>query len=679
MKLALLKYISFICLLGSFQIHAQIIDLSAIKSEESIGPKEALYFLDTTDKVPAQLQESKFSKIQLPFIPTKNGTHVLLFNCYFSQSKTPVWVKLPNLNCEAIQVDIYNSEGIHLTELKFKKNSSNFILDIQNLPTDTFKLVLRIRSFFSLFIPVKFMNSNKLELTEKRDDLIYSLYFGIIIVMSLYNLFVFFSTRSISYLYYVIYTITFGVAQFALLGYMHTIYKSSGFIFTKQFSIVFSGISGIFGVLFFSSFLEAKKHLKLIYKVLILFALAYVLVIFAGLFKWFGTAFNLLNLNAISVGICGIIGSGYLAYQGNRPARFFFVAWIAFMIALVVFVLTNLGFAPYNNFTKFVLPMGSALEVALLSFALADKINILSQENETLIREQNIILEKQVAERTAELGSALEDLQQAQMQLVNSEKMASLGHLTAGIAHEINNPINFISANVSPLRRDIEDYETLMEMYAQLNADNFNEKIENIHSKAKEVDLEYLKKEIQTLLSGIDEGARRTAEIVKNLKIFSHIDKAEHSFYAINEGVKSTLQLLAHKLSGIYIREDFGDLPPLLCYPGKLNQVFMNILSNAIDALAAAKNPEISVHTYLKDKVIFVEIGDNGMGIPEKILNDIFNPFFTTKDVGSGTGLGLSITISIVQEHGGDIKVKSEQGKGTTFIISLPLIDESKG
>lgn len=667
----------FISLLLSFSAaSAQLLDLNTLNSEQSIEPVYAGYLLKTDNKPDQKLNFSEFSNIELPQIQAKKGTHIIKFDCKGNDNSQNLWLKFPYLNCESISAAVYTPDGRLIRDLEFRENSSNYVLPIPHLDVDTFSIVLKIRSSFPLFVPARFMVEHKLELSEKRDDLIYSMYFGIIIIMCLYNIFVYVSTRSKSYIYYVFYTLTFGIAQFILLGYLKAIFPGVGLISAKQSAVIFFGLSGIFGIWFFISFLEARKNLPIIYKIFLFLAISYSLLIVSGFLKLFGISFNLLNINGLLVGLVGIGGSGYLAYKGNRPARFFLIAWVTFIVGLVIFVLTQLGMAPYNEFTKFVLPMGSAIEVSLLSFALADKINILQQENETLVREQNIILEKQVAERTAELGDALDNLKNTQLQLVNSEKMASLGHLTAGIAHEINNPINFISANVSPLRRDIEDYEMLMDMYNELEPANFDSKIEEIRSKVKEVDLEYLKKEIQTLLSGIDEGARRTAEIVKNLKIFSHIDKAEHSYYSVNEGLRSTLQLLTHKLGGIYIRENLGDLPPILCFPGKLNQVFMNILSNAIDALAGRPNPEIGVHTYLSENNVYVEISDNGTGIPENIINDIFNPFFTTKEVGTGTGLGLSITIAIVQEHGGDIKVKSEPGKGTTFIIILPVRDE---
>ncbi|MBS3914057.1 MAG: GHKL domain-containing protein [Bacteroidetes bacterium] len=670
-----LKTIIFCLSLFLFSLFAgaQTINFEDFESSEMLEPTAA-YYKFIADKNP---ENSEYKISPLPSFQNQNGTHFIKFEIKENSfHRGPVWIKLPFLSCESIELNFIDAAEKTIANIPLTKKSSNFLFRIDSVPENSKFILFKVKSSFALFFPMKLMQNDKMESSEKRDDIVYSMYFGIVIIMSLYNLFVYFSTRSSSYLYYFAYSLTFGIAQFCLVGFFNTLATPGNYMLSKQFSIVFSGLSGVFGLFFINSFLEIKQLLPKFRKLFLLFLFSYIGVTLAGMFRIFEPVFNWLNMNGVGAGLFCLVVSAYLSLKKNRPARFYFAAWSTFILCLVLYILTNVGVAPYNGFTKFLLPLGSAIEISLLSFALADKINILSEENEMLIREQNIMLERQVAERTAELGDALENLKQTQMQLVNSEKMASLGHLTAGIAHEINNPINFISANVSPLRRDIEDYETLMDLYGELTPENFDERIANIQAKEKEFDLEYLKKEIQTLLSGIDEGAKRTAEIVKNLKIFSHIDKAEHSFYSVNEGLKSTLQLLSHKLNDIYVREDFSDLPPILCFPGKLNQVFMNILSNAIDALAGRNNPEIGVTTYLKDNLVFVDISDNGSGIPENIIKDIFNPFFTTKDVGSGTGLGLSITLAIVEEHGGELRVKSEPDKGTTFTIILPLKDD---
>jgi len=652
-------------LLGIHNCQAEDIEISA-NTRSVIQPKNVYYSLYYNTK------ESVEKEIPLPFIQASSGIHSISIDLNIKTSENAYSIEFPFLNCEKIKCFATNDKG-DIVDLAYSKNNNNFIFSLKSLGTGKFRINWKIESTYSIFLPLKITNEEALLDTQKRDILLYAMYFGIVIIMSLYNLFIYFSTKNISYLYYVIYTISFGSAQFALLGFFNAFIAPDNFILSKQVGVVFSGISGIFGIFFFNSFLDSKNHIKFIRKLLLGFAVSYGFVILIGFAKVFTPAFNLLNINAISVGLISLGGSAYLAFKKNRPARFFVISWLAFMVGLVVFVLTNIGVAPYNSFTKFVLPLSSVIEITLLSFALADKINILSKENETLIREQNIVLERQVIERTAQLVATNENLKDTQAQLVNSEKMASLGHLTAGIAHEINNPINFISANISPLRRDIEDYEIFVQKFNEVTEENQLEKVKEMQTLSKELDMPFLKTEIEMLLKGIDEGARRTAEIVKNLKIFSHIDKAENSYYSLNDGIQSTLHLLSHKLDIIKVETNLQELPPILCYPGKLNQIFMNILSNAVDALSAVNNAKITVNSYLLNDNIVIEFLDNGHGIPKEIQKDIFNPFFTTKEVGSGTGLGLSITLSLVHEHGGDITVISDLDQGCKFTITIPV------
>lgn len=345
--------------------------------------------------------------------------------------------------------------------------------------------------------------------------------------------------------------------------------------------------------------------------------------------------------------------------------------------------------------------MGSALEAILLSVALADRINILkrekeisqaealriSLENERLVREQNLVLEAKVQERTEalqnankELGMAIDNLKSTQTQLVNAEKMASLGQLTAGIAHEINNPINFVTSNIIPLRRDLADLMELMSQYDLLHTipGNHEEELQAIKKLQRELDYDFLKEEIGILLNGMEEGAKRTAEIVKGLRIFSRLDESDLKKVNINEGIESTLILLNSSMGGkIDLVKDYDPDAYLECYPGKLNQVIMNITNNAIQALhehVHDKRGQITIQTRALADTIRISISDNGPGIPESIRSKIFEPFFTTKAVGQGTGLGLSIVYSIIESHKGQINVFSNPGEGTTFEIDLPKL-----
>ena len=268
--------------------------------------------------------------------------------------------------------------------------------------------------------------------------------------------------------------------------------------------------------------------------------------------------------------------------------------------------------------------------------------------------------------RNIELKKSLDDLKAAQAQLIQQEKMVSLGQLTAGVAHEINNPVNFISGNINPLRRDFADLIHLLKKYdSKLSGDEEMDKLK------KELDVEYTLKEIEELISGIESGASRTAAIVSGLSNFSRLNENQKKSADLNEGLKSTIMMIKSSLGErIQLHTEFGDLPEIVCFPGQMNQVFLNILNNAIQAIEG--KGEIRIRTSFSDKEIRISIGDNGTGIKEEIRNRIFEPFFTTRDVGKGTGLGLSISFGIIESHHGRIDMTSEVGKGTEFVISLP-------
>jgi signal transduction histidine kinase len=287
------------------------------------------------------------------------------------------------------------------------------------------------------------------------------------------------------------------------------------------------------------------------------------------------------------------------------------------------------------------------------------------------IEEKNVVLEDQ----KEELHSMLESLKLTQSQLVQSEKMASLGQLVAGIAHEINNPVTFISAGVDSLGTNLEEIRQVLEIYHRITPENTNEKLNEIENLKQQIDYKQAIREINKLIESIKNGTERTTQIVNGLRTFSRLDEDVLKVADIHEGLDSTLILLRNKYKNrIEIEKDYGDIPQLVCYPGQLNQVFMNILSNAIDAIE--NRGKITISTSNSEGFIQILITDSGAGIPEEIKAKIFDPFYTTKEVGEGTGLGLSISHGIVQKHKGTITVNSSAGSGTEFRIMLPLTQE---
>jgi signal transduction histidine kinase len=272
-----------------------------------------------------------------------------------------------------------------------------------------------------------------------------------------------------------------------------------------------------------------------------------------------------------------------------------------------------------------------------------------------------------------ELKNTHKQLQSAQMQLVQAEKMASLGQLTAGIAHEINNPINFVSANIEPLKNDVADVLQVLHRYEELIEDKgLKAHFEAVDKLKDDLELDYIRSEIDALLKGIEEGAVRTKEIVKGLRIFSRMDENDIKQFNVHEGLDSTLTLLKSKLGDrVEVVKDYGSLPLIEGFPGKINQVFMNILTNAVHAIPA--EGKIIITTSIQNDFARISIRDTGIGMTPEVKSRIFEPFFTTKDVGEGTGLGLAISFGVIEQHKGKIAVESEPGRGTEFIIILPL------
>ncbi|BDA75638.1 integral membrane sensor signal transduction histidine kinase [Calothrix sp. PCC 7716] len=306
-------------------------------------------------------------------------------------------------------------------------------------------------------------------------------------------------------------------------------------------------------------------------------------------------------------------------------------------------------------------------------------------------------LEQRVEERTAELKHALIELQQTQAQMLQGEKMSSLGQLVAGVAHEINNPVSFIFGNLTHVQEYTKNLLEFIHLYQQ----EYPEPVAKIVERSEEIDLEFLQEDLPKVLSSMKIGAERIREIVLSLRNFSRMDEADIKPVNIHEGIDSTLLILQHRLKSQIVRvsgekefsrpeiqviKDYQSLPEVQCYAGQLNQVFMNILANAIDALETRsikltekkleQHPnKITISTSCLDKQwIQVAIIDNGTGIPKNVQKNIFNPFFTTKPVGKGTGMGLSISYKIITEkHHGKLECFSEEGTGTEFVILIPI------
>ncbi len=296
---------------------------------------------------------------------------------------------------------------------------------------------------------------------------------------------------------------------------------------------------------------------------------------------------------------------------------------------------------------------------------------------ERVVAEQRLNEQNRLLEETARSErEAHQALKKAQSHLVQSEKLASLGQTVAGVAHEINNPLAFVSNNVAVLQRDMRGICEILTLYRKAEdaiAKEQPELMVGIKEAAEQMDLEYTLANCQDLLTRSRDGLSRIQQIVKDLRDFARLDESDLHEVDLNAGIESTVNIIKGqaKKRQVEIVLELGDLPPVACFPAKINQVVMNLISNAIDA--AGENGRVTVRSMHDGYTARIQVEDTGRGIDPAIRDRIFDPFFTTKAPGAGTGLGLSISYGIVQDHGGWIEVASEAGKGTSFTVNLPI------
>jgi two-component system, NtrC family, sensor kinase len=643
----------------------------------------------------------------------------------FSSLNINIWARFSLVNTSNVKDLFCNIDHFNTSVIKIYKESDGKLNEIYvdgndiihsskntlpeyitnlDLPKDSSATYyLNIESYHPVVLGINIGTYEAIEKNSGKQFVIVIFYLGILLAIFFYNLFLYFVTRDESYLLYVLYIFFLGFAQFTLSGYTFKYFWYAYPAINYYAVPVSSNLAMIFGVLFSTHFLRTKYYTPFFHKALSGTIFFGIIAIIASFIHLNSISYSLLVVMQFFVGVLIISAAIIIIFKGYRPALFYAISWILFLSGLIIFSLRNFSILPANAFTNHILYVGSAIETILLSIALADKINVLkkekedsqaetlkqARENEQIVSRQNIILEEKVNLRTKELqnansqlNEALNNLKDTQTQLVDAEKMASLGQLTAGIAHEINNPINFVKSNINPLRLDIEEIMSVLTEYDKLHETGddkvFMQKLNEIKEMKNELGIDFLQQEINNLIIGIEEGAERTAEIVRGLRTFSRIDEAAIKKVNVHDGINSTIVLLKNGLPhNLKIVKKLNADGNIECYPGKLNQVFMNILTNAIQAIKAKAvkddDETIVIETNdVENDHITISIKDSGIGMTDEVKHHIFEPFFTTKDIGEGTGLGMAIVYKIVQKHSGKISIISAPGKGAEFIITLP-------
>jgi two-component system, NtrC family, sensor kinase len=656
----------------------------------------ALNFEQIKNLPDAAFQKSKSSPLRFGITTASIWLKFAVKN----QTESPLFLAFQSNALSNLSAFIYDEAGKLTIKEPFARQElrrSNVVLNIGASPKF---LYVKMQSHFSLQLPLVLSSLEPLNYHYYKLDAKNGLCMGILIAMALYNLFIFFLVRDRLYLYYCLYVLTSLWTMGHLTGLGLLVWGDYPLI-TRWIGIPFVLLSAW---LFTVRFLNLDKNMPRTYtaiKILCVLIAFVVPIDFLNLQVIRGVALQTLTpISTIFMLTVGIISH----FQGNKSAKYYVLGWVFFLGGSIISSLSYSGILPYNYFTLNAGLFGVCIESVLLAFALANRINIYRaesaeaqalafqrleenerlvraqnkglEENERLVREQNKSLEEKVRERTTELETSLETLKSTQNQLIQSEKLANLGELTAGISHEIQNPLNFVT-NFSELSVDL--------------AKELKEEIDKI--VVSEKDRAYINEILGDLSSNqakINHHGKRASSIVKGMLEHSRSSNGIKELCDINKLADEYLRLSYHglKAKDKSFNADFkmnfdGNLPKINVIPQDLGRVILNLINNAFYAVNQRKAnfydlekyaPIVTISTQNTDNHIFIKIKDNGTGIPESVKEKIFQPFFTTKPSGQGTGLGLSLSYDIVTKgHGGTLEVNSIENEGTEFVISIPI------
>ena len=554
--------------------------------------------------------------------------------------------------------------------------------------TDTY--FLKLQGAGTLVLDLQ-LTSHAIALAETETrHLLFGLYYGALIALLLYNLMLYVSLRDRVYLWYTLYVAGLGMTFFTINGlsfrylWPHVIWLNSGFL-------LFTFLSLGAQLQFTRSLLTLRRQWpafdRLLQGMTVLCALGFIATLFAPARLLFPLSQYLASLVAV---LCLVAGAG-LWNRGYGPARYFTLASAFYICGILIYVVQNFGYLPTTAFTSHAVQYGSSFELILFSLALADRIRHMRDRKrsvETSARQQlidyNRSLEQSVQTRTQDLLASLrtvsekhEALVAMQQQLVQAEKMSSLGTLVSGIAHEINNPANFTGLAAENVERDIQGLQRFLAGLSDENSDP---------ALLAEIEARFAR--IDTQLTLVRDGADRLATIVRDLRSFSRVGESEALVACPDDGLEATLNLVRAQYRdriSITLRRSSPEARGA-CNPAALNQVFMNLAVNACQAILEKQMQSgrrelpaghLRIATWLERNGDWMaQFSDDGIGMDAATQGRIFEPFFTTKDVGAGTGLGLSVSYGILRRHGGDITVSSAPGAGSVFTVRLPLPPE---
>ncbi len=587
-------------------------------------------------------------------------------------------------------IALYAVNGTQVKEIQL--SGDNYVFSQRAIKVTTFLFplniatgasqvyILRTKTMQPFFFPLRVGTLDAFMEDTHKLDFIQGIYLGFMLLIFLYNSFLYFSTKEKIYLYYAAYVACITWFMSTLFQYVFE-YLWPAFPIVNQYAVASSALTMLTATLFTREFLHTRKLAPRLHKVSTVFII-WAIIDFILVFTPFKIpALMLAQLGIMLMAIFFLIAGVTMFRKGYQAAKYYLAAWGFLILGFIAAILETVNVLPVMSYINS-MQIGSAIEVTLLSLALANRINMYKKQKEEaqakalqiahekaeLIHQQNQLLEQKITERTTALTHSLEELKGAQAQLIQREKMAALGELTAGVAHEIQNPLNFVN-NFSEVSSEL-----INEMNAELDKGDITE------AKAIAWD-------VKQNLEKINHHGKRADAIVKGMLQHSQSSSGKKEPTDINALCDEYLRLSYHGLRAkeksfnATMKTDFDDtIGSINIIPQDIGRVVLNLLTNAFYAVdekmkSGIENyePTISISTKKINGIVEIKVSDNGNGIPKKIIDKIFQPFFTTKPTGQGTGLGLSLSYDIIKAHGGEIKVETNEGEGSTFVTRLPV------
>lgn len=662
------------------------------------------------------LASSQFNKSNsdVPNLGVSSSNFWLLFSIKNQSSNANLLLELAQPTID--QIELYNiSKNGRLTYYKtgedqtfnkrnYKHPSYLFNLNIPKDSTETY--VMKVIGSEQIILPLTLGQPKAIHESIYHKNLLSGVFAGIILIMFIYNLFIYFTTRDESYLYYVVYIILLGLTQMTINGYTHQYLWPNNIWFIKYSIPLLSSLGGIAAMLFIKKILLTKQYVPILNRIIDVSIGVFCISILLSISSRQIVSFQLMQINT-SLSSLLVLHVGYkVLKKGYRPAKFFMLAWSFLLVGAIVFILKDFGIIPYNTLTNYSMQFASIAEVALLSFALADRIKILKEEKEvaqaqelkqriekeTILKDQAKNLKLKIDIATEELKTknhklnlAYRQVEAAKAELIQKEKIAALGQMAAGMSHEFNNnntniklALGVIELNTSYYKKYIDFLHNILPM-----AKNIDKQLTDLKKYEKEIQYESIAKDLNGSFKRANNALGKIAVSTKKLQDFSKIDSKGWVSTDINKDLRNLHDLWRSNLGAIKIKLDLtrNFKQHILLNAQALNDCFKSLLQNSIEAIKEKDIPEdeglITIKTSLINGHAVISFSDNGIGMSNEVEQKAFDFYFTTKGA-LRNGLNLSIVQSTVAAHDGHIELKTKPGEGTTIRLIIPIIGNKK-